>query len=85
MQPIPIIMIYYWDKYHGGHLEHVLQKNASFELKTSNQYFFNCYYISFKDLQSFFEFLVSIINPYQMNGLHVFWDSFECFLSSNKY
>ena len=26
MQPINMIMIYYWDKHNGGHLEHVLYK-----------------------------------------------------------
>ena len=37
----------------------------------------------------FFEFLVSVINHYHINGLHLFWDSFEWFclqISSNtKY
>ena len=27
----------------------------------------------------FFEFLVSVINPYHINGLHLFWNSFEWF------
>ena len=30
-------------------------------------------------MQSFFEFLVSEINHYGINGLHQFWDSFEGF------
>ena len=30
-------------------------------------------------MQSFFEFLVSAINHYHINGLHVFWISFEWF------
>ena len=30
-------------------------------------------------MQSSFEFLVSEINYYHINGLHLFWDSFECF------
>ena len=29
-------------------------------------------------MQSFFEFLVSVINDYHINGLHLFWESFEC-------
>ena len=29
-------------------------KNASFEVETSNQCLFNCYYISYRDIQSFF-------------------------------
>ena len=36
MQPINLIMIYNWDKHNGGHLQHALKKNASFELETSN-------------------------------------------------
>ena len=35
-------------------------------------------------MEYFFEFLVSVINYYHINGLHLFWDSFEWFLSSNK-
>ena len=30
-------------------------------------------------MQSFFEFLVSVIDHYHINGLHLFWDSFEWF------
>ena len=30
-------------------------------------------------MQSFFKFLVSEINHYHINGLHLFWDSFEWF------
>ena len=30
-------------------------------------------------MQSFFEFLVSVINHYHINGLHLFWNSFEWF------
>ena len=30
-------------------------------------------------MQSFLEFLVSVIYHYHINGLHVFWDSFEWF------
>ena len=48
-------------------------------LEISNQCFFNCYYISFQDMQSFFEFLVSVINHYHINRLHLFWDSFQWF------
>ena len=39
MWPVNMMMIYYWGKRNGGHLEHVLKKNASFELETSNQSF----------------------------------------------
>ena len=38
-------------------------------------------------MQSFFEFLVSVINHYHINGFHLFWDSFErvCFqINSDK-
>ena len=55
----------------------------------SNQCSFNCYYISFQDLQSFSEFLVSVINHYHINGLHLFWDIFKWFClqisSDTKY
>ena len=33
-------------------------------------------------MQSLFEFLVQVINNY-INGLDLFWDSFEWFLSPN--
>ena len=48
------------------------RKNASFEPGTLNQccYFFNCHYISFQDMQSFFEFLVSVINHYHINCIN---------------
>ena len=66
-------------------------KNASFELETSNQWVFFkliLYWYS-RTPNHFFEFLVSVINHYHINGLHLFWDSFEwfCFqISSNaKY
>ena len=36
-------------------------KNASFEIETLNQCLFNYYYISFQDMQSFFEFLALVI------------------------
>ena len=55
------------------------KKNSSLEQESSNQCVFNCYYISFQDMQSFFYFLVSVINHYCIYRLHVFWDSFEWF------
>ena len=45
--------------------------------------YFNCHYISFQDMQSFFECLFSVKNHYHINGLHRFWDSFRYF-SPNK-
>ena len=75
MQPINMIMIYYRDKCNSGHLEHV----HPLSMRHQNNGFFNCNYISFQDMQSFFEFLVSVINHYHNNGLHLFWDSFEWF------
>ena len=42
-------------------------------------YYYYYYYISFQDMQSIFWFLVSLINHYHINGLHLFWDSFEWF------
>ena len=68
MQPIKMIMIYYWDKRNGGHLEHV--KNESFELETSNQGFFFIVIISAARIWYlfFFEFHDSVINHYHING-----------------
>ena len=37
------------------------------------------YYISFRDMQSFFEFLASVINRYPIDWLYLFWDIFEWF------
>ena len=34
-------------------------------------------------MQSFFEFLVSVINHYDINGLNLFLDSFGDFVSKN--
>ena len=54
-----------------------------------SMFFFLNYYIRFMDMQSLFEFLVSVINHYQINGMHLFWDSFEWFFlqvnSDEKY
>ena len=40
-------------------------------------------------MQFFFGFLVSVINRYHINGLHLFWDSLEWFClqisSDTKY
>ena len=36
-------------------------------------------------MQSFFEFLVSVINHYHINGLHLFWDSFEWLVTQNIF
>ena len=72
MQPIDMIMIYY----------NVTSCKKSIlwlrDIK-SMLLLFICNYISFPNLQTFFEFLVSVINPYHMNGLYLFWDSFEWF------
>ena len=56
MQPIDMIMIY-WNKRNGSHFWTRPVENASFELVTSNHCSFNCYYISFQDMQSFLFFL----------------------------
>ena len=44
-------------------------KNASFKLETANQCVFNCFCISFQNMQ-FFEFLVFV--NYHINGLNQF-------------
>ena len=41
--------------------------------------FLKCYYISFQNMQFFFVFLVSVINPDHINGLQLFWACFELF------
>ena len=40
-------------------------------------FFFHCYYINFQNVRLFFDFLVSIIDYYRINRLHLFGDSFE--------
>ena len=58
------------------------RKNAYLEQETSNQGCFNfivLIYIGFRDMQSFFEFLVSVIYHYHIDAMHLFWDSFERF------
>ena len=64
-------------------------KNAPLELESLDPCFFYCYYISFQDMQSLFEFLVSVINNYHINRLHLFGDRFEWFClqisSDTKY
>ena len=72
MQFINMIMIYYRDRHNGDHLEHVLYKMHPLSQRHQINVFFNCYYISFQDIQSCFEFLVSVINPYHINGLDLF-------------
>ena len=51
--------------------------------------FLNFYYISFQDMQPFFfKFLVSVVNHYHINGLHLFWNSFHAkwfFLSCPRH
>ena len=55
-------------------------ENTSFELETLSQCFiFHCNYISFQDMPSFFEFLVSVIN-HHINGLHLFLRVFNDFV-----
>ena len=71
-------MISYWDERNGGHLERPV-KNASVKLETSNECFFNCYDINFQEMQYFLVFLVSVINHYHINRLHLFWNSFQWF------
>ena len=55
-------------------------ENASFKLETSNQCFFLIVIISASwTCNIFFEFLVSVINHYHINGLYLFWGCFELF------
>ena len=56
-------------------------KNAYFELETSNQclFVFSLLLYQLAGHAIFFKFLVTAINHYHINGLHLFWDSFEWF------
>ena len=56
MQPINMIMIYYWDTRSGGHLEYVLQKMHPLSKRDQINVFINCNYVSFQDMQSFLFF-----------------------------
>ena len=44
-----------------------------------SMFFLNYFYISFQDMKSFSVFPELVINHYHINGLHLFWDSFEWF------
>ena len=82
---INMIDIYYWDKSNGNHLEHIRLKCFLWSRDIKYMFFFffflNCYYISFLDIQSFVEFLVSIINHY-INRPLAWW--VECSLMARK-
>ena len=50
-----MIMIYYWDYYNGGHREHTLLKYILWARDIKSMLLvFNCNYITFKDMQTFF-------------------------------
>ena len=53
-------------------------KNTSLEQEISTQCFLIVIISAFRTL-IFLEFLVSVINHYHINGLHLFWHSFEWF------
>ena len=44
-----------------------------------SMFIFKCYCVSFQDMQSFLEFLVSVVNHYNINGLHLFSDRSKWF------
>ena len=80
MQPIDMTMIYYWDKRNGSYLEHVLKKCILWASDNKSMFSFLIDIISVsRTCDVFFEFLVSVINHYHSNGLHLFWDSREWF------
>ena len=67
MQPINMRKIYNLHKRYGGHLKQTCKKYilfARYQIK-----FFNSY-ISFQDMQSFFEFLIPVANHNHINGFH---------------
>ena len=58
MRSIKMIMIYYWEKCNGVHLEHVLWKGIFSTRNFQSLFvcFLNCYYINFQDMYSFLSF-----------------------------
>ena len=83
-KPINMIMICFGDKSNGVIWNTSYKKCILWAKDIKLMDFLNWYYISIQVMQSFFEFLVSVINHYHINGLNFFWDSFEWFLSANK-
>ena len=79
MQPINMIMILLLKQAQWQPFWTCPVKNASFELETSNQYFLKSLSYHLPGHAIFFEFLVSVINRYHINELHIFWKSFEWF------
>ena len=74
MQPIDMIMIYYWDKklkkrWHTLEPDILTLKKTWFDVFSGKDAF----------LQDMFQMtavaLVSVINHYHINGLHLFWDT----------
>ena len=57
----------------------ICHKTKQNEQNNQIKLFWNCCYISFQNMKSFFEFLVSVINYYHIIGLRLFWVSFEWF------
>ena len=76
MQPINMIMIYHWDKKlkkiacHGSWYNNNL-KNNNIDLMSLAQRM----HFLLDGFQMTAITLVSVINPYHINGLHLFWDS----------
>ena len=75
-------------------IQNTLVKNTTIELGTSSQCLFVFFLLNFFLYQllrcvTFFDFLVSLINHYDINGLPLFWEIFEWFYlqtsSDTKY
>ena len=78
--PNNMIMIYYWDKRNGDHLEHIHLKCILWarDIKLMGVFFKLSLY-QLPGHAIFFWFLTSIINYYHINGRHLFETSFQWF------
>ena len=91
MQSINMIMIYYWDKKlkkkKKKEKERLYFLEADISYKKKKTTLIWCLPQKMHFLQDVFQIttivLVSVINHYHINGLHLFWDTLhECYLCS---
>ena len=80
MQPIYMIMIYYWDK-KTKNILHVLKADIITILKDINLTSLAQRLHFFTDVFQMASIaLVSVINPYHIKGLHLFWDTLYVYI-----
>ena len=63
-------MIYYWDKHNDGPVKKCILWEELEKIV-----------FIFQDMHSFFEFLFSVIIHYHINGMRIFWDRLNDFVS----